>query len=274
MSERPYSRVYHEIVEDERFREVYGDDAALATWLRLLIIADAAYPTAAPIPRSCKDVPLSRLVDAGLVEMVGEDVFRIHGLVAERERRSKQASEAANTRWHGADHAPVMRQHADADATAMLDEPSKDKQRRDEQDAREEPDAAVAYHRITGRFPSEPVLQWLNQMSRDHPEEAVVRTLAAQFAQDHTLGTLLSRTDSALKLAAHERAKQEERARHAAATRASAAAKEREASATAEERERASVIRRAVALWMKQRPAEPVPTDTEELRTWLQQQAT
>lgn len=38
-----------------------------------------------------------------------------------------------------------------------------------------------------------------------------------------------------------------------------------------EERERASLIRRAVKLWTHNKPDEPVPTDFDELRLWLEQ---
>jgi len=46
----PYVRVYYSITDDEKFAELYDDDGALASWLRLLITADAMYPAAAPIP--------------------------------------------------------------------------------------------------------------------------------------------------------------------------------------------------------------------------------
>lgn len=39
--------------------------------------------------------------------------------------------------------------------------------------------------------------------------------------------------------------------------------------ATDEERERASVVRRAVGLWIKKRPRDPVPTDFDSLASWL-----
>lgn len=39
--------------------------------------------------------------------------------------------------------------------------------------------------------------------------------------------------------------------------------------ATEEDRERASVIRRAVKLWLSRRPKDPIPTDFDALRSWL-----
>lgn len=44
---------------------------------------------------------------------------------------------------------------------------------------------------------------------------------------------------------------------------------ERAATATDEERERASITRRAIGLWIKRRPEEAVPTDFDDLKRWL-----
>jgi hypothetical protein len=48
----PYVRVYSRIIDDPKFETVYDDDARLACWLRLLILADATWPTPAD-PRGC-----------------------------------------------------------------------------------------------------------------------------------------------------------------------------------------------------------------------------
>jgi hypothetical protein len=42
-------------------------------------------------------------------------------------------------------------------------------------------------------------------------------------------------------------------------------------SATDEEKERASIARRAVSLWLKKRPTEPIPDSFDDLRGWLEQ---
>lgn len=84
-----YSRVYHSIKDDPRFERVWPTDQVLAAWLRLLIEADASYPAPASIPRSCKPSPLAVLVDVGLVELLPNDLYRIHGMATEREQRSE-----------------------------------------------------------------------------------------------------------------------------------------------------------------------------------------
>lgn len=99
--ERKYSRVYHEAVGDPRFATVWPSDPNLALWLRLLVLADGSWPAPAPIPRSARKAPLAALVEAGLVELVPGDLYLIHGMKAERSRRSAHAAYAAGMRWHG-----------------------------------------------------------------------------------------------------------------------------------------------------------------------------
>lgn len=83
----PYSRVYWRVAEDPRFLTIYPDDRHLATWLRLLMLADAMYPTAAPIPATARRASVKALIDCGLIEAIPGGLFRVHGLAAERTRR-------------------------------------------------------------------------------------------------------------------------------------------------------------------------------------------
>jgi hypothetical protein len=96
-----YVRVYHELMDDQRFAEVYGDDAALALWLRLLLLADAIWPQSPHLPAGYRHRALDLLVRAGLVELVPGERYRIHGLDRERQARSEQARRAVSVRWSG-----------------------------------------------------------------------------------------------------------------------------------------------------------------------------
>lgn len=100
MSDRRYSRIYHEAVDDPKFAEVWDDDARLALWVRLLVMADQAWPASAVLPRSVKRRSLDALVACGLVDLSSGDRFRIHGMDPERARRSDAAAHAAQSRWH------------------------------------------------------------------------------------------------------------------------------------------------------------------------------
>ena len=100
----PYVRVYYRINSDDKF--VGLGVAAVGTWVKLLIVADAMHPAAAPIPRWVEEEPLAELVKAGIVDLYPGDSFRIHGLVAEREARSAAAAAAGRERATGAKRSP------------------------------------------------------------------------------------------------------------------------------------------------------------------------
>jgi hypothetical protein len=104
-----YSRLYHRFRAE--FPAIYADDRALASWVRLLLVADASWPMRPPVPRSCKAKPLALLVDAGLVIMDGE-AYTVLGLDAERTRRRDAARVGAAQRWQSD-------RNANASATAM-----------------------------------------------------------------------------------------------------------------------------------------------------------
>src|SRR5688572_5920664 len=97
MADRPYSRVYHEIVDHPRFERVYRNPNALGTWLQMLLTSDAMYPMTPPMPPRTPTVRL--LIDTGLVEERPGNRYSMHGLKAERERRSDAARNAAAVRW-------------------------------------------------------------------------------------------------------------------------------------------------------------------------------
>jgi hypothetical protein len=101
-SRMAYSRVHHSIIDDPRFEHVYPNDAALAAWLRLLLVADATFPAPAPWPLGLRPKTLEILLESGLIERVGATHYRVHGLASEREKRSQSARNAAAVRWQSA----------------------------------------------------------------------------------------------------------------------------------------------------------------------------
>jgi hypothetical protein len=108
MSDRKYARVYHEIVDDPKFRKVYDDNDALATWLRMLLIADAMYPASAPMP---PETPATtELLRAGLVKRRPGNRYIVTGLEREREMRSQYGRNAAAVRWHSGSNASKAEQ--------------------------------------------------------------------------------------------------------------------------------------------------------------------
>lgn len=126
----PYSRLYHRFAEE--FHDVYADDQALSTWIRLLLLADASWPMRPPLPRSVRARVLRTLITAGLVIFDG-DTYTIRGLDAERTRRRDAAVRAAGKRWQGTGNADS---YADAHAGAYADAHASAMPRRDETSTR------------------------------------------------------------------------------------------------------------------------------------------
>ena len=112
---RTYARVYHEVVDDPKFARVYGNDAALATWLRMLLIADAMWPASAPMPRKTSAVRL--LIEVGLIAERAGNRYVVTGLQAERERRSAVGRNAADVRWQNERNANAMPSKAEQNRT-------------------------------------------------------------------------------------------------------------------------------------------------------------
>lgn len=122
MAEGRFVLVYHEDLIANH-APIWDDDKTLATWLRLLALADRLWPTPAELPRGVSKAAVERLIGSGLIEMQGRDRFHFPSLDRRRTAQSNAASNAARIR-HGT---------AQSNATAMRDPmPTKTSTRRDE----------------------------------------------------------------------------------------------------------------------------------------------
>ena len=93
MSDRaPYSRVYWSVMEDPKFDGIREDCRLVGAWTLLLIAADMAHPSPAYLLPTVSRASVSRLVEAGLIDLLEGHRYRIHGLDAERERRKSFAT--------------------------------------------------------------------------------------------------------------------------------------------------------------------------------------
>jgi hypothetical protein len=97
-AESRYSRVYASITTDPKFATVYDNDPALAAWVRLLLIADAAWPDPAAVPRRTNQAALDHLAGVGLVDILPGDLYLMRGLDAERQAKAEQATQAGKRR--------------------------------------------------------------------------------------------------------------------------------------------------------------------------------
>ncbi len=99
MAEGRFVLVYHEdLIANHAV--VWNDDRALATWIRLLALADKMWPSSAELPRGTSMAAVGRLVSAKLVETVGAYGYRIPSLDKRRTAARNAASTAARIR-HG-----------------------------------------------------------------------------------------------------------------------------------------------------------------------------
>jgi hypothetical protein len=125
-----YSRVYWEIIDDPKFATIYDNNDHLATWLRLLIAADQAWPASAHVPATAKRSSVSALAVAGLIDVMSGR-YRVRGLDSEREKRA----EAARI---GGKASAVARTNEEqtfskrSETVPPLGEPSRDEPRQDE----------------------------------------------------------------------------------------------------------------------------------------------
>ena len=99
MSERPYARLYLDLVDDDKFRTIVDDDRHFAAWCRLLMIAEGSWPASANLPRSARMGSVRALQAAGLLDIQSGGRYKIHGLDREREMRSDKARASASLRW-------------------------------------------------------------------------------------------------------------------------------------------------------------------------------
>lgn len=105
MTEGPYARLYLALVDDEKFQNIYGNDQHFATWCRLLMIAEPAWPASAHIPVTAKRSSIQALSAAELIDLLPGGRYRIHGLDAERRSRHEHAKNASNARWNAPSNA-------------------------------------------------------------------------------------------------------------------------------------------------------------------------
>lgn len=204
MSERPYSRHYHDLIDDTKFAEVFPDDHHYACWSRLLMIADQAWPASAHIPITARKASIQKLADVGLIDLLPDGRFRMHGLQAERERRSSAAAHAATARWGNAPRSA----DGNADRIAGASDtrmPRKEEKRQEETStprasAGDVPtDPADAYWTLTGRYPQDKTLRWIDDLIVAYGQAEVTRRLVEAFKADPTVATLLGRVADLLK---------------------------------------------------------------------------
>lgn len=212
MSDERYARVRFSIMDDPKFDGIREDPALLGAWTLCLVVAEMAWPSPAFQPPWVSSGAFATLVEHGLVDPTPNGCYRIHGLDAERSKRTEQARTASNARWNAPSNAD---RNAASNAPAFGPRmPSKAKQSIEEQssaDARG-PDPADAYWTLTGKYPTDKTLAWIDDLARQYGASAVSWQMAHQHTLDGSVSTLLGRVRDALKREARQldRAEQED----------------------------------------------------------------
>lgn len=196
MTDDRYARIYWTVMDDPKFDGIREDARLFGSWSLCLVMADMAWPASAYVPPTVPRSAFRRLADCGLLDELPGHRFRVHGMDKERERRSQSASHAASTRWRNAPR------NADGNAPRNAESmPSQAEQIREEQStpATRAPDPGDVYWTLTGRYPTDKVLGWVDDLSASYGPEAVIRALATTHRDDPHTNTLLGRTQDNLR---------------------------------------------------------------------------
>ena len=208
MSDDRYARVRFSIMEDPKFDGIREDPALLGAWTLCLVVAEMAWPSPAFPPPWVDSEAFAVLVDHGLVDTTPNGCYRIHGLDAERSKRTEQARTASNARWtadrNAASNAPAFGPRMPSKAKQSIEEQSS-------ADARPT-DPADAYWTLTGKYPTDKTLAWIDDLAGRYGADAVSWQMAHQHTLDGSCQTLLGRVRDALKRESRQldRAEQED----------------------------------------------------------------
>jgi len=94
-TDRRWARFYFDdFIRD--YPDVYADNDAFATWMRLLVVSEKAWPAVPELPRSARVKDVHKLRDRGLVALGPDFTFALKGFDAERTRRHATAIAGAN----------------------------------------------------------------------------------------------------------------------------------------------------------------------------------
>jgi hypothetical protein len=193
-----YARVYFSIWDDDRFVRIREDDALLGAWTRLLLLAEAAWPRSVAIPRCVLPERLAVLVEDGVIDLRPGDMYRIHGLDPERERRSQHGRDAIARRWEGRSDTPSI--------TPTNTQPLLAPRSRTSSLSSTSPlELAVpsvepildALMGALGSVPTPKVMEWADRLVAEYGEDATIRALGNAAVAGPV--KVISRAESALK---------------------------------------------------------------------------
>lgn len=216
MADREYVRVYFEVVDDPKFAGLPLD--CLGGWLRLLMMAEGSWPSSSYLPH--KSVVPQRIVDLlarrGILDILDGGRFKVRGLDAERARRSKEQRNGGDVRAATAERdqhgrfvastgGPSGGSSAGTSGGDQRDQLSLAKPSLAEQSLAKPsnggagPDLADAWWTLTGKYPADRLLSWLDEIANEFGHDAASRAMASEHRADPSTKTLVSRTRDRLR---------------------------------------------------------------------------
>lgn len=204
MSDRRYARIYYDDLERE-YPEVWRDPVLRGDYTLLLAVADRAWPASPEVPRMARPKAVRRLGELGLILLEPPYHYRCRGMDKHREQRRQQAAHAARTRHADSSAGSSAASSANRSATAsdgFL--PSRAEPNQAEPSPPDARDPAEAYWSLTGRFPTDKPLAWIDDMTRKYGAEAVIRALVKEHTADRSAASLLGRVQDVLRAEARQ----------------------------------------------------------------------
>jgi hypothetical protein len=227
-ADQPYVKVYRSVIRD--LGPVYRNKAQFGAWVSLLLEADATYPAPAALPRWLDDDVLAALAGAGLVVVVDDDHYTISGLAKERIAQEMGRRKGGLARVEGAERDERGRllpskssNQIAGDAGVDAGDPATDfagdqhhqlpnptKPNQDEPSPADQAcDPADDYWSLTGRWPNDRVLPWIDGLTEEFGAQSVSRAIAGCFRENPSTKTLMGRAEAVLRRSARQLDRQE-----------------------------------------------------------------
>lgn len=193
-TKRRFARIYFDDLERD-YPEVWFDPTGLSTFLRLLCLAEKAWPGLPEYPRAVRRADLALLERLGLVTPADHNRYSMKGWGQEREARASKARQSVRTRYDRTttvERTNNERSTAHARSSASASTSSNGV-------GSGEGDPADAYWSLTGKYPTDKVLSWIDDLTSKFGAEAATRALAQAHIADGTTSTLLGRAQDQLR---------------------------------------------------------------------------
>lgn len=177
--ERPFVRIYYVDLQRD-YRQILYDPTAFSTYVRLLILADQAWPAMPVLPKAVRRADLAMLTTCGLIATDELGIYTVKGYHKERAERAKKAADAVAQRVdrQGTEvRTPVVPTYNDSSTTRAQAHGAGvgvGTGTSEEGVQGEEPDAANSLFLRTARFPSEKTVEWLNELAEAHSEARLI----------------------------------------------------------------------------------------------------